>query len=81
MCGLPLKHSLLGNLAHNLVMCSDWESNQEPFGSQASTQSTEPYQPGFTVNILWYEIHCASSNNSLIVMRTRDISKNKIGNI
>ena len=27
-------------------MCPDWESNQRPFGSQAGTQSTEPYQPG-----------------------------------
>ena len=24
----------------------DWESNQQPFGSQADTQSTEPHQPG-----------------------------------
>ena len=27
-------------------MCPDWESNQRPFGSQASTQSTEAHQPG-----------------------------------
>ena len=27
-------------------MCPDWESNRQPFGSQASTQSTEPHQPG-----------------------------------
>ena len=27
-------------------MCPDWESNQRPFGSQASAQSTEPRQPG-----------------------------------
>ena len=26
-------------------MCPDWESNQQPFGSQASTQSSEPHQP------------------------------------
>ena len=37
-----------GNLAHNPGMCSDWESNQRPFGSQASTQSTEPHQPRFS---------------------------------
>ena len=24
----------------------DWESNWQPFDSQASTQSTEPHQPG-----------------------------------
>ena len=35
-----------GDLAHNPGMCPDWESNQQSFGSQASTQSTEPYQPG-----------------------------------
>ena len=27
-------------------MCPDWESNWGPFGSQAITQTTEPYQPG-----------------------------------
>ena len=26
----------------------DWESNQQPFGSQACAQSTEPHQPGLT---------------------------------
>ena len=35
-----------GDVAHNPGMCSDWEWNQWPFGSQASTQSTEPHQPG-----------------------------------
>ena len=30
----------------NPGMCPDWESNQQPFGSQARTQSTEPHQPG-----------------------------------
>ena len=35
-----------GDLAHNPGMCPDWESNQQPFGSQASTQSTEPHQRG-----------------------------------
>ena len=27
-------------------MCPDWELNQQLFGSQGSTQSTEPHQPG-----------------------------------
>ena len=27
----------------------DWESNQQPFGSQASVQSTEPHQPGLPI--------------------------------
>ena len=35
-----------GNLAHNPGMCPDWESNQQPFGSQVGTQSTEPHHPG-----------------------------------
>ena len=34
------------DLVHNPGMCPDWESNQQPFGSQAGTQSTEPHQPG-----------------------------------
>ena len=43
---LPLTHPLSGDLAHNLGMCPDWESKQQPFGSQAGAQSTEPHQPG-----------------------------------
>ena len=35
-----------GKQACNPGMCPDWESNQQPFGSQAGTQSTEPHQPG-----------------------------------
>ena len=38
--------SLTPHLARNPGMCLDWESNRQPFGSQASTQSTEPHQPG-----------------------------------
>ena len=34
------------NLAWNPGMCPDWESNWQPFGSQASIQSTESHQPG-----------------------------------
>ena len=34
-----------GDLACNPGMCPDWESNQQPFGSQASSQCTEPHQP------------------------------------
>ena len=33
-------------LTHNPGMCPDWESNQGPCGSEASAQSTEPWQPG-----------------------------------
>ena len=37
--------SLTGDMACNPGMRPDWESNQWPFGSQASAQSTEPHQP------------------------------------
>ena len=45
-----------GDLAHNPGMGPDWESNLQPFGSQASTQSTEPHQPGFyaTFNLEYF---------------------------
>ena len=45
---------MCGDLAHNPGMCPDWEWNQRPFGSQASTQSTESHQPGLKDN---YEIN------------------------
>ena len=35
-----------GDLAHNPGMCPDWELNHQPFGLQASAQSTELHQPG-----------------------------------
>ena len=35
-----------GDSASNPGMCSDWASNQRPFGLQAGAQSTEPHQPG-----------------------------------
>ena len=41
-----------GDLAHNPGMCPDWESNWQPFGSEAGTQSTEPRQPGQKHNFL-----------------------------
>ena len=47
MCGCFLHAPYWGsNLAHNPGMCPDWELNQQPCGSQDSTQSTEPHQPG-----------------------------------
>ena len=39
-----------GNLACNTGMCLDSELNLQPFGSQASTQSTELHQPGLETN-------------------------------
>ena len=35
--------------ARNLGRCPDWEPNQQPFGLQAGTQSTEPHQPGLSM--------------------------------
>ena len=34
-----------GNQAQNPSICPEWKLNQRPFGSQVSTQSTEPHQP------------------------------------
>ena len=42
-----------GDLARNPGMCPDWESNQQPFGSQASAKSTEPYQPGLNLTLFF----------------------------
>ena len=36
-----------GDLACNPGMRPDWELNQQPFGSQAGAQFTEPRQPGW----------------------------------
>ena len=46
MCVVAPHVPLSGDLADNPGMCLDWESNWQPFGSQASTQSTEPHQTG-----------------------------------
>ena len=40
-----------GDLACNPGLCPDQELNQQPFGSQARTQSTEPHQPGQELDI------------------------------
>ena len=48
---LPLVHSPLGTWPCDPGMYPDWESNQQPFGLQASAQSTEPCQPG---QVLFY---------------------------
>ena len=48
-----------GDMAGNPGMCPNWELNQQPFGSQASAQSTEPHQPGWVVIFLWSVIWCS----------------------
>ncbi|KAF6080226.1 zinc finger protein 577 [Phyllostomus discolor] len=50
---LPLTRPQLGDLAHNPGTCSDWESNQPPFGSLASAQSTESHQLGLRYFMVW----------------------------
>ena len=35
-----------GDLARNPGMCPNWESNLQPFHSQAGAQSTDPHWPG-----------------------------------
>ena len=42
-----------GDQACNPDMCPDYESNQQPFGSQAGIQSTEPQQPGQFFNCIF----------------------------
>ena len=44
---LPLERPPTGDLACNPGICPDQKPNRQPFGSQASAQSTEPHQPCF----------------------------------
>ena len=46
-----------GDLACNPGMCPDWKLNQQPFVSLASTQSTEPHQPGLICVFLNVHVH------------------------
>ena len=46
-----------GDLAHNPSVCSDWESNGQPFHSQAGAQPTESQEPG---------LNCSLKKNSLL---------------
>ena len=46
-----------GDLACNPGMCPDRDSNQQPFGSQACPQSTEPHQPEQSQVLLLTNIH------------------------
>ena len=55
MCG-GLSCAPTGDLVRNPGMCSDWESNQRPFGSQARAQSAEPHQPGLILYYFPYEL-------------------------
>ena len=37
--------------SHMPPMCPAWELNQQPFGLQAGTQSTDPHQPGLDISL------------------------------
>ena len=47
-----------GDLAHSPGMCPDWESNWQLFGSQGSTQSAEPHQPGLLALLYYMCVLC-----------------------
>ena len=56
-CVVASYKSPTGDLAHNPGICPDWESNRQPFGSQARAQSTELHQPGsflFSWHSTWH---------------------------
>ena len=47
-----------GNLACKPGMCPDWESNWQPFGSQAGAESMEPPQPGLIHSLFAHVFIC-----------------------
>ena len=57
-CVVASRMPLTGDLTHNPGMCPGWELNGRPFGSQARTQSTEPYQPGLDFSLDSQIPHC-----------------------
>ena len=74
-----------GNLAYNPGLCPDWELNQRPFGSQASTQSTEPHQPGLDLPVsepaeVWGHsgtgLHWTNSGDRLLGQATFNLVRN-----
>ena len=55
---LPLTYPWVEDLACNPGMCPDWESNQQPSGSQTGTQS-EPYLPVYKTPVcVWCVCVC-----------------------
>ena len=69
-------HALsIGDLAGIAGMCPDWESNLQPFGSQADTQSTEPHEPGLDNNFE-KSLQCIYRSS----VKSTHLSKSFIGN-
>ena len=72
-----------GDLVHNPGMCPDRELNQQPFGSQAGTQSTEPHQPvpfaifliGLFVFLEWNHV------SPLYILEVKPLSEVSFANI
>ena len=52
-CVVASHASPTGDPSLNSGMCPDWELDWRPPGSQASTQSTEPHQPGIKKKIFF----------------------------
>ena len=63
-----------GDPARNPGLCPDWESNQRPFSSQVSTQSTEPHQPG-RKNTYLKTLFTSDLSNRCTLSNTRKIEK------
>ena len=74
LIGLPLTCPQLGNLVCTPGMHPNWELNQLWFGSQASTQSTEPHQPGQKIKLKIkkknFRHHCLLILKTHIVLKT-----------
>ena len=65
MCGF-----LLGG---NPGTCPNWESNLQPFGSQATAQSTEPHQPGPKAGTLDTGTEGAGEQEVMVVMKGQGV--------
>ena len=61
-------------LAHNPGMCPDWESNPQPFHLLASTQSTEPHQPGIYKSLRHRKFNTANSI-SIVKNKKKNVKK------
>ena len=61
---LLLARPLLGTWPTTQACALDWESNQQPFGLQAGTQSTEPHQPGLFSGI-FYKPYILKANTEI----------------
>ena len=53
---MPLQRAPTGDQTHNPGICSDWESNLQPFALWYDTQPAEPHWSGkfFLINVILY---------------------------